>query len=97
MEHISQLRDQMKTVGYINRKRFYSLSVHACVHATCLFFDVGIKWPGSVHYAHVFANFSINQMLIDGSIPCATVTRLKTAIYFNGHDFDNGLNILGEA
>ena len=40
----------------------------ACVDYRYRFFDVVMKWPGSVHDACVFSNSAINHMLRDGRI-----------------------------
>ena len=67
--HIPTRKPNEKSVDFINRKGFNNLNVQACVDYQYCFFDVDIKWPGSMHDARVFGNSKINKMLKDGSIP----------------------------
>ena len=67
--HIPLRRPIENATDYINRKGFYSLNVQGCVDYRYCFIDVNIKWPGSVHDARVFAQSSLNRMLMDGTIP----------------------------
>ena len=67
--HISLQKPTDNPSTFINRKGYYSLNVQACVDYRYCFFDVVIKWPGSVHDARVFSNSAINQKLRDGRIP----------------------------
>ena len=67
--HIPIKRPEENALDYINRKGFFSLNVQACVDYRYCFFDVNIKWPGSVHHARVFAKSSINELLRNGTIP----------------------------
>ncbi len=57
---------------FINHKGYYSLNVQACVDYRYCFFDVVIKWPGSVQDTRVFSYSAINQKLRDSSIPPCT-------------------------
>eukprot|EP00112_Aurelia_sp_Birch-Aquarium-sp1_P002200 Seg1236.9 transcript_id=Seg1236.9/GoldUCD/mRNA.D3Y31 product="Protein ALP1-like" protein_id=Seg1236.9/GoldUCD/D3Y31 len=67
--HIPIKRPNENPIDYMNRKGFFSLNVQACVDYRYCFFDVNIKWPGSVHDARVFGNSQINDLLRNGTIP----------------------------
>ena len=58
-----------KPIHYINRKDTYSLNVQATTDHKFCFFNIVIKWPGSVHDARVYSNSVLNKKLRDGSIP----------------------------
>ena len=57
--HIPIRKPEENASDYINRKGFFSFNVQACVDYKYCFFDVVIKWPGSVHDAWVFGNSKI--------------------------------------
>ena len=67
--HVNIKKPKNNSTDFINRKGYHSINVQACVNYNYCFFDVVVKWPGSVHDAPVWGNSSINQMLRDGTIP----------------------------
>ena len=67
--HIPIRKPKENPTSFINRKGYYSLNVQAYVDYNYCFFDVVIKWPGSVHDARVFGNSGINTKLREGIIP----------------------------
>ena len=67
--HVFIKRPSENPTDYLNRKKRYSLNIQAmCDHNFCFTDDV-IMWPGSVHNAIIFVNFSLNETLRTGKIP----------------------------
>ena len=54
--HIPVTPPAMNYTDYYNRKGWYSMLVQAVVDHNCLFRDICIGWPGSIHDTRVLAN-----------------------------------------
>jgi len=70
--HISVTPPAMNHTDYYNRKGFYSMIVQAVVDHNCMFRNICVGWPGSVHDARVFSNSLlyhkvINKQLLQGN------------------------------
>ena len=65
--HIPIVRPQESASDY-NWKGYYSIIMQGLVDFRSLFTDVYIGWPGKVHDARVFANTSIYQKGIIGTL-----------------------------
>ena len=67
--HIGIKKPSEEASDYINRKGSYTMNIQACADYKYCFFNVVIKWPGSVHDARIFSNSALNKNLRDESIP----------------------------
>ena len=71
--HIPIASPASNRTDYYNRKGWYSLLLQGVDHSYC-FIDINVGWPGSVHYAHVFANSSIYKKITEEKLlPCCTL------------------------
>ena len=59
--HIPIVSPNECLADYYNRKGWHSTILQGTVDNNSCFVDVYIGWPGRVHDAHVFANFSLYQ------------------------------------
>ena len=67
--HIKIKRPVNNPTDYVNRKGNFTLNRGETVGCNCCFFDVLIKWSGSVYDARMFGNSALNGMSRDGTIP----------------------------
>lgn len=63
--HIPVRPPAMNHTDYYNRKGGYSIVVQAVVDAKCLFTDLYIGWPGSVHDARVLSNSELYKKCVN--------------------------------
>lgn len=66
--HIPIKRPLESASDYYNRKSFYSILMQALVDFRGIFLDMNIGWPGKVHDARMFANSSLYQKAISGTL-----------------------------
>ena len=66
--HIPILRPDESASDYYNRKGYYSVIMQAMVDFRGLFMDIYIGWPSKVHDARVFANSSLYQRGMYGTL-----------------------------
>ena len=58
--HVNIKTPKKNSMDFINRKGHHPVNLHACVNYNYCFFDVVVKWPGSVYDAQIWVNSSIN-------------------------------------
>ena len=67
--HVNIKRPKTNANDYMNRKGHYSFNVPAAADYQYCFFDVVIKWPGSVHDGRIFSNSWLNESLRNEYVP----------------------------
>ena len=67
--HISIVQPSENAHDYFSYNMKYTLNVQAVCNWSGHFMSVEVRWPGSVHDSHVFANSRINTLLRDQKLP----------------------------
>ena len=67
--HVGVKKPSLNASDFINRKGKCTLNIQAAADYNYCFFDVVIKWPGSVHDARIFSNFKLNAIFREGVVP----------------------------
>ena len=67
--HIPIKQPKENPTDFMNRKDFYSFNVQAACDYSYKFFDVVVRWPGSVHDSRMFTNSELYKKLNEGKIP----------------------------
>ena len=67
--HIPIKQPEENVTDYYSYKMFYSINCQAICDAYGRFINIEVKWPGSVHDAHVFASCSVQKNFVSGSFP----------------------------
>jgi hypothetical protein len=66
--HIPILAPSDNGITYVNRKGVHTIVTQTVVDSNCLFTDIVVGWPGSVHDARVFSNSTIYEKAKTGKI-----------------------------
>ena len=67
--HIPISTPQQNHASYNNRKWYHSIVMQALADSNCLFHDIFVGWPGSVHDARVFSNsqlYALGYSIVGG-------------------------------
>ena len=67
--HVNIKKSVTNANDYMNRKGHYSFNMQAAADYQYCFFDVVIKWPGSVHDVRISSNSGLNESLRNEYIP----------------------------
>ena len=67
--HVGIKRSSLNVSDFINRKGKYNLNIRVATKYKYRFFDVVIKWPGSVLDARTFSNSKLNAMFTESVVP----------------------------
>ena len=67
--HVGIKRSSLNVSDFINRKGKYKLNIRVATDYKYRFFDVVIKWPGSVLDARTFSNSKLNTMFTESVVP----------------------------
>lgn len=87
--HVPVMPPASLHTDYYNRKGWYSIIIQAVVDHNCMFHDVCVGWPGSVHDARVLVNSTLYNKATRREIMSGNVIRV--------HGTDIPLFLIGDS
>ena len=66
--HIEIKHPTHNASDFVNRQSRFTINMQLYCDCNCVFMDVVVKWPGSMHDARVFSNSTLNAMFKSGEI-----------------------------